>query len=179
MAGTPTQTATITTRYPSGAVEIPDNIHNDCDAHVDEGVADTDNDGILDADDNCPLVSNPGQENSDSPDGLVFSEMNEGAGNSINSSNSAATGSLESSPEWVPGHVGTALQFNGSNQYVTANFPLQGASQATLAAWVKTSVNQAGSYFLSVPMNSGGNNGFDLSFNGAGVIQCCIVTSRW
>ena len=61
-----------------GADEACNGIDDDCDEEIDEGFPDTDedgtkdcldddddDDGILDGEDNCPLVPNPGQENND------------------------------------------------------------------------------------------------------------------
>jgi hypothetical protein len=60
------------------ATEVCNGIDDDCDGLVDEGFPnsdndnmancvdpDDDNDGVPDANDNCPLVANPGQQNSD------------------------------------------------------------------------------------------------------------------
>jgi hypothetical protein len=61
------------------AFELCDGIDNNCDGNIDEGWPDTDedgnadcidtdddDDGVIDTQDNCPLVANPGQANSDS-----------------------------------------------------------------------------------------------------------------
>ena len=63
---------------PEAAVELCDGKDNDCDGDTDEGFDDTDKDGeadcydqdddgdgLLDVQDNCPLIANPGQENLD------------------------------------------------------------------------------------------------------------------
>ncbi|BDD01051.1 MopE-related protein [Persicobacter psychrovividus] len=44
------------------APEKADNIDNNCDGQIDEGFPDTDNDGIIDALDNCPETPNPDQQ---------------------------------------------------------------------------------------------------------------------
>jgi hypothetical protein len=140
---------------------------------------DTDGDGISDSIDNCPLTFNPDQKNSDAlvTTDLVYWKMEEGTGNTINSSGISATGALVNSPTWVEGHAGTGLQFNGTNQYVNANLPLQGARQATLAAWIKTEVNQSGRrQIISVPRSSGGFIGFEVGFDGPSV-NCCLFVS--
>jgi uncharacterized delta-60 repeat protein len=123
---------------------------------------DYDNDGFLDANDNCPSVYNPGQEDADS-DGVgdacdncpfdynpdqedtdIFSgavslwHMDEGSGEVIYDSVGANTGYLVSSPPWVEGHSGYALSFDGAWDFVDAgNFAPLNPSQITVAAWIK------------------------------------------
>jgi len=55
-------------------------------------------------------------------------------------------GTLMNGPAWVPGKIGTALQFNGVNQYVSApnhsDFAITG--ELTLSAWIKTTADTTG-----------------------------------
>jgi len=55
-------------QYP-GAPEICNGEDDDCDGLIDEGLADTDGDGVCDVIDNCVLTSNPNQEDMDT-DGI-------------------------------------------------------------------------------------------------------------
>ena len=48
-----------------GNTEVCDGKDNNCDLDVDEGFPDTDMDLVLDCMDNCPDISNPGQEDAD------------------------------------------------------------------------------------------------------------------
>ncbi len=99
------------------------------------GQTDTDGDGIVDQIDNCPTVSNPNQANSDAITGLGTWLMNENAGTTITATDNVTTATLTNSPQWVTGrNGGSALQFNGSNQYASANLPLNGKSNATIDA---------------------------------------------
>src|SRR5258706_16194343 len=57
------------------------------------------------------------------------------------SSGSGNPGTLINGPLWTPGKVGTALSFDGVNDYVDLNNSpsLNPSTQITLAAWINTS----------------------------------------
>ncbi|MDO8715791.1 MAG: LamG-like jellyroll fold domain-containing protein, partial [Dehalococcoidales bacterium] len=78
---------------------------------------------------------------STAPSNLVgYWKFNEGSGSfASDSSTYNNNGSLINTPVWVPGISGTALNFNGSTQYVniTHSSSLDITSALTVAAWVK------------------------------------------
>lgn len=84
---------------------------------------DTDGDEVVDNMDNCPLVANPGQENSaGGTSGLVsYWDFNENDGVTANDSINGNTGILINGPTRTTGIVGSALSFDGNNDYVTVN----------------------------------------------------------
>jgi hypothetical protein len=71
--------------------------------------------------------------------GLVgWWKFDEGTGlTTADSSGNGATGTLTNNPTWVPGQIGTALQFNASNSYVVANNTLPSLTSFTSCAWIK------------------------------------------
>jgi hypothetical protein len=107
-----------------------------------------DSDGIGDTIDNCPLVANPGQENSNYATGLIsYRNFDESDGIYAVDSIDANHGRLIDGPTWTTGIVGGALNFDGSDDYVSmenaANLNL--TDKISLAARVKSNEdNDAG-----------------------------------
>jgi Concanavalin A-like lectin/glucanases superfamily/CARDB/Secretion system C-terminal sorting domain/Thrombospondin type 3 repeat len=157
---------------------------NSCDSvwsnivHLTLYLLDSDGDGVSDTIDNCPTIANSNQENSDIPKNLGAWLMNEGTGTTIKATDNSTIATLINTPQWVTGRNGlSALDFNGSNQYVNGNLPLNGKSNATISAWIKTSVVQGNTYIISVPKSSGGNNGFDINLLGSSIRSCSFTAS--
>jgi len=74
--------------------------------------------------------------------GLVgYWAFDEGAGNTVlDSSGNVNNATLNGSPAWTPGRVGSALNFSGSNQYVSFQPKIANLGAYTIAGWVKTTL---------------------------------------
>lgn len=91
-------------------------------------------------------------------------QMEEGSGTTIlDATSNGNNGSLFGSPGWIPGINGTALSFNGSNDYarVPDALSLDVTSGITLAALIKPKV-EATQYLIKKAL-IGVNNGYELS----------------
>ena len=76
----------------------------------------------------------------------LVGEWHFGEGNGVTTSDSSDynnIGTLVNDPIWVNGKIGSALQFDGFNTYVSVNdsYSLDISSAITLEAWVKSDVN--------------------------------------
>jgi hypothetical protein len=133
-----------------------------------------------------------------SNNGLVgWWKFDEGTGTrATDSSGSGKTGTLVSSPTWVAGKLGGAINFNGSTNYVSASsFPaLSAGAPFTISAWVYLA-SGAGSFpmivdantsssawFFGVNIGSGSHAGLNL-YLGSGTMQTtnntAFTTNTW
>ena len=99
------------------------------------------------------LISTPGW--ADITTGLIgWWKFDEGSGTSTtDSSNSGNTGALQNTPTWVKGNIGPyALNFNGSNQYVSASLAVA-STPFSVSCWVYVL-----SYTIGAAAISTGNN---------------------
>ncbi len=73
----------------------------------------------------------------------VHYKFDTGSGSSaVDSSGNGNTGTLQNSPSWIDGRIGTnALSFNGSNQYITTPLTNLNLSAGTVSWWMKPSTN--------------------------------------
>jgi RHS repeat-associated protein len=104
---------------------------------------DTDGDGIIDTQDNCPTVSNPDQTDSDGTPAdqfVSYWKFDEGSGTTAVDSVNTNNGMLVNGPIWTTGKLGGALNFDGVDDYVEVadNDGLDfGASiDFTVEAWI-------------------------------------------
>ena len=100
---------------------------------------DSDGDGICNTLDNCPDVYNPDQADSDAapPDMIAYWKFDDGSGTAASDSSGTYPGTLVNGPTWTTGKVGGALQFDGTNDYVTAGNVLSPTTHVSVAVWVK------------------------------------------
>ena len=111
-----------------------------------------------------------------------FDEMTGTTANDMSGNNRTAT--LTNGPTWeAKGKVGSAVNFDGTNDYVSMNRFTYGTTGLTFNAWVKTtSGDSAKSYSGNAAQNvigdttSGVGVGFGLT---GGKIQFCNYTSAW
>jgi RHS repeat-associated protein len=197
-----------------GAVEVCDGVDNNCDGRVDENclqgaqrtvysynafnqllaygpprvcpAGDADCDGVPDTQDNCPLIANAGQQNSDGDQpnangagATALWSFNEGSGTTAAEATGHYNGTLVGSPQWVTGYAGKALDFGGvSGRYVSettlpgpsAPYTLEAKIKITTASGVLTRWGNLG------PMWSMSAGGTSVAFmNGQGTVP----TGRW
>lgn len=71
---------------------------------------------------------------------------------------------MDAPTDWIPSQYGSALDFDGSNDFASTSIPFLGSeNRFSMSIWVRgfSGSSNAG-YFLSIPRVSSGNNGFDM-----------------
>jgi hypothetical protein len=115
-----------------------DGMDNNCDGLTDEGL-DTDSDGISDCNDNCLSVNNSSQADSDtSVAGMIsYWRFDEGTGTTAGDSTGSNNGTVYGA-SWTTGKAGTALSFDGIDDYVQvgAAAGLVMSGHMTAEAWI-------------------------------------------
>jgi concanavalin A-like lectin/glucanase superfamily protein/glycosyl hydrolase family 2 len=109
---------------------------------------------------NAPVYP-PGQQD---PVGTWL--LDEGAGAVAHDSADGHDLTLTGDPAWVPGHAGTALQFNGTNQYAEAAGPvLDTKGNFSAAAWVR--LDSTGHFATAVSQDGVNASAFFLQYSAA------------
>jgi len=101
--------------------------------------------------------------------------FDEGSGNIVyDLSGNGNNGTLYNGPTWTTGKIGSALSFDGSNDYVvTNNFDLSNTNKITVSMWLKFSGSTA-QIPLEHSTNFNSNNAFMVDhseYGGAGSLQ--------
>jgi len=104
-----------------------------------------------------------------SADLVAHWDFNEGSGNVAHDiSGNGHDGTIEGEPKWVPGVGGSALDFDGTDDYVgTGKSLLNNLSEFTLACWVNP-INYTANRIGLV----GQNDCIEFGFNGGGDLRC-------
>jgi hypothetical protein len=99
--------------------------------------------------------------------GVGYWPLNENGGDTANDEAGNNNGRLVNGPTWTAGKSGSAVQFNGSNQYIdTGKTILNTTASYSAAAWVR--LNSAGGAFQTVVSQDGpSNSAFYLQYSGA------------
>jgi hypothetical protein len=99
-------------------------------------------------------------------DGVSFYPLDEGTGTVSRDAVGSHNATLVNGPQWTAGQSGSALQFNGSNQYAdTGAAILDTTGNYSVSAWVR--LDRLGSFATAVSQDGDGNSAFFLQYSGA------------
>ncbi|KYK27271.1 hypothetical protein AYK26_04000 [Euryarchaeota archaeon SM23-78] len=125
---------------------------------------DFDKDGVCDSDDNCKVISNPDQNDSDGIRQsymISYWEFNEGSGTIAADSIGTSNGTLMNGPAWTSGKIKSGLRFDGFDDYVSTPLSINqsGSTNITMMMWVYPISNSSGRHQVI----STDNGGYDWS----------------
>jgi len=93
-------------------------------------------------------------------------KFDEGSGSVAHDSAGSHDLSLVNGPQWTTGQSGSAVQYNGTDQYATAGGPLvDTAGNFTVSAWVK--LDSTGNFATAVSQDGSTTSGFFLQYSAA------------
>ena len=100
----------------------------------------------------------------DIDDGIVAHwSFDEGEGTTAyDSSGNGNDGTLQNGPQWVDGIRGSALQFDGENDYVYTNYLQNGVSMYTISAWINITSSSTGNNVIIQNRGTGGGHSLTL-----------------
>lgn len=98
-------------------------------------------------------------------DGVSFYPLDEGGGTVAEDAVGTHDATLVNGPAWTAGHQGSALQFNGSDQYAdTGAAILDTTGNYSVSAWVR--LDKRGSFATAVSQDGDTNSAFFLQYSG-------------
>jgi concanavalin A-like lectin/glucanase superfamily protein/glycosyl hydrolase family 2 len=99
-------------------------------------------------------------------DGVSFYPFDEGSGTVAKDAAGGHDATLVNGPVWTAGHSGSALQFNGADQYAdTGAAILDTTGSYSVSAWVK--LDKTGSFATAVSQDGANDSAFFLQYSGA------------
>jgi hypothetical protein len=99
-------------------------------------------------------------------DGVSFYPLDEGSGTVAKDAVGTHDASLVNGPTWTTGHSGSALQFNGTDQYAdTGAAILDTTGNYSVSAWVR--LDKLGGFATAVSQDGDTNSAFYLQYSGA------------
>ncbi len=100
------------------------------------------------------------------PDGVSFYPLDEGSGTVAKDAAGGHDATLVNGPVWTSGHSGSAVRFDGSDQYAdTGAAILDTTGSYSVSAWVR--LDKTGSFATAVSQDGDGNSAFFLQYSGA------------
>lgn len=116
---------------------------------------DSDGDGIGDACDPCPSINDPSPSDIDLPSPLDLWHFDEGTGTTATDSVASNDATLMNGAAWVPGRLGSALNFDGGNDYADSGAAINLAGRSfSIAFWARRSTTGTDDFFVSQGTNS-------------------------
>jgi hypothetical protein len=98
-------------------------------------------------------------------DGVSFYPLDEGSGTVAKDAVGTHDATLVNGPTWTAGHSGSALQFNGTDQYAdTGAAILDTTGNYSVSAWVR--LDKRGSFATAVSQDGDTNSAFFLQYSG-------------
>jgi len=117
------------------------------------------------------------------PAGIVSAwHFEEGAGTTAADTPGSNDGTLVNGPVWAGGHSGTALSFDGTDDYVSVpNDPSLNPAQITVAAWIKADAWTAESWRGSILAKDqqGPDSGWVLRCGNGGILSFVVSIGGW
>jgi len=130
------------------------------------GQEDADGDGIGDACDPCPDISDPDPSDLDLPDPLGAWHFDEGTGSTAYDSAGSHDATLQNGTAWQPGRIGAALDFDGSNDTAQAAPGIDLADRSfSVVFWARRHGINRNDFFVAQGTNSD-SHGLQIGFRG-------------
>ncbi len=109
-------------------------------------------------------------------------KLDEGSGTSAaDSSTNANTGTLTNGPTWTTGQIGSAVDFDGTNDYITMGDQSihEGMAMMALSGWIKMDALPASNYFVITKSSAIGQYRLAISSTGMPTFVVATTNNAW